>query len=104
MNVTTTATQRLTGAGIAAIGFPSATSGIVRLDLCDRPAANPTDVPDGFSGGNDVLATISGTNNPVTVAGTIVPGPGTWTVGMCVRNQHTSQLSENDYSTGWVTS
>ena len=95
--VTTTSTQRLTSAAmvpIATTGPPST----IKLDVCYQPGAGGAVNP--FSGGAFSFVAITQTRVAQSVAGTLVPGAGTWKVGACA--QTTTALDNNDFVNGYV--
>jgi hypothetical protein len=101
--VTTTASQRLTGAAEAALSSSTAsasTGQAVRFGLCYQPNTGGTVV--NFAGSNYSLGTVFPVQRTFAAAASVVPGAGTWTVGFCVRNSLSASLDNNDYVNGWV--
>jgi hypothetical protein len=95
--VTTTASQRMTAAAMV----PLATTGspqTIQLDLCYQPNAGGAINP--FSGAAYSLVGVTSTRHSQAVAGTVVPGAGTWKVGACV--QTAAGLDNNDFVNGYV--
>lgn len=99
--VTTAAGQRLTGASEAPIGLPSGSAAqTANVDLCYQPNAGGALI--NFSGGNYSIHRFVGERRAYTAVGTVVPGAGTWKVGMCVQNNGPAQISDNDFVNGYV--
>lgn len=100
--VTTTATQRLTGAAEAPMGLGvGATPQKGRVGICYQDSVNGGAVIN-FSGGNYSIHQFNVGRLPYSAAGTVLPGAGTWKVGLCVFNNNLAPLSDNDYSNGFV--
>jgi hypothetical protein len=98
VTVTTTATQRLTGSAMVPVGVTGAPQ-TIRLDLCyQQNAAGATVSP--FSGGSYALVTVTPTRTAQAVAGTVVPGAGSWHVGACALTA--VLLDSNDYVNGYI--
>ena len=95
--LTTNATQRLTAAAMVPIGLTGAPA-TIRLDVCFQPNAGGAVSP--FSGGNYSLVAVTAIRTSQGVAGTIVPGAGTWKVGACA--QTTAALDNNDFVNGYA--
>ena len=95
--LTTNATQRITAAAMVPIGLTGAPA-TIRLDVCFQPNAGGAVSP--FSGGNYSLVAVTAVRTSQGVAGTIVPGAGTWKVGACA--QTTAPLDNNDFVNGYV--
>lgn len=97
--VTTTATQRLVGSATGSVGIlAGGPLSDVDYGLCYRPSAGGTLT--NFS--TYVTAEVSTVRTPFGVASTVVPGAGTWTVGMCIRNRSTATIDDADWVNGWV--
>jgi hypothetical protein len=106
-NVTTTANQRITGTAVAQIGIlAGGTSATAAVDLCYRAAGGATLT--NFAGVNYIdHAVYAGLRYDYVASGSVIPGAGTWTVGLCVANgtgagPNLSALANNDYVNGWV--
>ena len=99
--VTTTALQRLTGSAVAPLGLPPG-SPVSRagVGLCFEP--QPGAGVANFTGANYVLQDIFAERRSYAAAGSVVPGAGTWRVGMCVRNTGSVPINTNDFVNGWV--
>ncbi len=98
--VTTTASQRLTGSAAAPLGL-AAGAQVAIIGLCYQPNA-------GGSLANFVSTSYSvhlvvAERRTYSASATVVPGAGTWRVGMCVSNYvGANAISNNDYVNGWV--
>jgi hypothetical protein len=103
VNVTTTASQRITGAAQAPLGTSTAGAASFSYDLCYRAAAT-SDPLTNFTGANYSDGQVSDTAGRLsfTAATSVVPGAGTWEVGYCVLNSGTIALDNNDVVNGWV--
>ncbi len=100
--VTTTATQRLTGAAEAPLGLATgsaATTGFV--GLCYQSTAAGS-VINNFVGGNYSVHRFVGGREAYPAVGTVVPGAGTYNVGYCVRNLGVTAITDNDWVNGYV--
>jgi hypothetical protein len=106
VQVTTTAGQRLTAAASAGLGTSSPTDAITfDVTLCYQPSGGGSLTR--FLGEDFVTvrapATFGGSTLPVSATATTVPGPGTWNVGLCVRNAPgLAALNFNSSVIGWV--
>jgi hypothetical protein len=93
--------QRITSSGSAVLGTTKASSTIDGA-ICVQPS------------GGGALIVLAGTLNyeevtasttriPFAVSATGTPGAGTWKVGVCVRNESSTEaLDSNDYSIGYA--
>jgi hypothetical protein len=98
--IVTEAGQRLTGVATAGLAHGTTlTWRRVDLDLCYQEGAQPLK---NFSGVDFVSPRVEQFADSLTAAGTVVPGAGSWTVGMCIRNNGVEALDENDRVDGWV--
>lgn len=99
--VTTTSSQRLTGAATASLGKSAAGSGQIGYGLCYQPNAGGPLV--NFVGGAYIIGQVDGSNvrRDYSAAATVVPGAGTWKVGFCV-GTNGFNLDANDFTNGWV--
>ncbi|HEY0134999.1 MAG TPA: hypothetical protein VGB85_12985, partial [Nannocystis sp.] len=97
--VTTTALQRLTGAATTSLGA-AANIPNVRVDLCYQP--NGGGVLTNFSGFAYVEHPFTVARVPYTAVGSVVPGAGTWKVGLCVYNPTATSINQTNYMNGWV--
>ena len=103
ISVTTTESQRITGAAQAPLGTTTAGIAVFRYDLCYRTAGT-TNIPVNFTGVNYSQGKVSDTAGVLsfTAAASVVPGAGIWEVGYCVWNTGTLDLNNNDYVNGWI--
>jgi hypothetical protein len=96
--VVTTATQRLTASAMV----PIATTGTpqkIELDICfQNKDTGGTLSP--FAVGGSSLVAVGASRISHAVAGTIVPGAGTWRVGACAQTK--VALDDNDFVNGYV--
>jgi hypothetical protein len=90
--VTTTATQRLTVAGSAALGANS--PAVVGIAICTQAPGGPVTRMDTAE-----LITVD-TRRVIPAVGSTVPGAGLWTVGACATT--TAALDNNHVTNGWV--
>jgi hypothetical protein len=94
--VTTTASQRLTGAAWGALSSTGAQQTFI-YGLCYQASTGGTIT--FFSPVNSTLTT---TTSTYADAASVVPGAGTWTVGYCVFNPGSSSLDRFYGENGWV--
>jgi hypothetical protein len=96
--VTTTTGQRLSASAMVPVGVTGAPV-TIKLDVCLQPnVAGGTVSP--FSGGNYSIVAVTATRTSQGVAGTTLPGAGTWRVGACAQTAAT--LDNNDFVNGYV--
>ncbi len=104
--VTTTAGQRLTATAVAPLGFGAgALPSTALVDVCYRPQAGGNLI--NFAAGNYAEHRFVAERRGYSAAGSVVPGAGTWLVGLCLANAtgagaNPSAISDNDYVNGWV--
>ena len=100
--VTTTATQRLTGAAEAPLALGMGLASTIKYGLCYQPTAGGDIV--NFMGEDYSTAQITATRIPWSAAATVVPGAGQWEVGFCLANNTPSMLtiSNTNWVNGWV--
>ncbi|MBI5090332.1 MAG: hypothetical protein HZB15_16150 [Actinobacteria bacterium] len=97
-SVTVAAGQRMTGSAMAPIGV-SAGAATVQLDLCYRTNGTSNALT-GFNGGEYSVVEVSTVRVSYAVTGTVVPGAGTWEVGVCgITN---ASLNDNNFVNGYV--
>src|SRR5690606_5269710 len=100
--VTVTGTQRLTGSAEVPLGLPAGsapTNGY--LGLCYQPTAGGSTIAN-FAGGNYSRHRFVAGRQTYAAAGTVVPGAGTYNLGVCVRNISATPITDNDFVNGWV--
>ena len=96
--VTTATGQRMSASVMVPLGVTGAPV-TIKLDVCYQPnVAGGTVNP--FSGGNYSIVAVTATRTSQGVAGTMVPGAGTWRVGACAQTAAT--LDNNDFVNGYV--
>ncbi len=99
--VTTTATQRLTGAAELPLGSTGAvvTGQYFDYGLCYQPSSGGT--IDNFTA-NYSSSRVYQDKRTFAAAASVVPGAGTWNVGFCVRNGFSYTFDLVDWVNGWV--
>lgn len=98
--VTTTETQRLTGAAQAPLALNSGGPTNFRYGLCF--ADNAGGALTNFVGGNYSIGEITTTRVSWAASASRVPGAGTWRVGFCVAAGTALTIADTDYVNGWV--
>ena len=100
--VTTTASQRLTGAAeVPLYSTPSTTGQSFDFGLCYQPSTGGT-ISD-FTGISDYsTAVVYPEKRSFAASASVVPGAGTWKVGFCVNNYWGSNSIGSDWVNGWV--
>lgn len=101
VTVTTSGMQRITGTVTAILGLNSSGSQPTDFGLCYRNTATPMATPTNFFGTNYLTVPVVLERRPYAVSATTVPGTGTFTVGMCIRNSGALAISSNDFANGW---
>ena len=116
VNVTTTATQSITGAVQAPLGIlpnfspfcsgastSSSCFAYFGYDLCYR-AAGSSAVLTNFTGSAHSIGEVGAVTGrgSFTAAASLIPGAGTWQVGYCVLNSGLYPLNNNDILNGWI--
>lgn len=84
----------------AVLGLSSGTASSVSLCACYQFSSGGTITP--FNLTNFSEAPITATRVPFSFSGAVVPGPGTYKVGACVRNNSGVALNSNDYYSGYI--
>jgi hypothetical protein len=100
--VTTSSTQRLTASamvpvGVSAVGGPSPQT--IELDVCYQPNVAGGSLTN-FSGPAYSIVAVTPTRTAQAVVATVVPGAGTWRVGVCAVTDFV--LDNNDFVNGYV--
>jgi hypothetical protein len=68
--------------------------------LCYRPTGNTTIT--NFVGASYIITEVDTTRNPRTVsASTTGLAAGSYDVGVCIRNNSTAVIDDNDFVNGW---
>ena len=92
--------QRITGSGVALLGTTSGNAVGVSVNLCFQLGAGAVNP---FYALSPPTSTINSGAPRVSFAasGTVVPGAGTYKVGICVQNDTAVSLNNNHYVNGW---
>ncbi len=116
VNVTTTATQRITGSAQAPLGIlpnmspfcsgastSSSCFAFFGYDLCYR-AAGSFGALINFTGSAHSIGEVGAVTarGSFTSAASVIPGEGTWQVGYCIMNSGVNPLMNNDIVNGWI--
>jgi hypothetical protein len=100
--VSTTEGQALVGSAEAPLGQSAVATYTIDVSMCyQSTAAGPQ--PLNIFGGdaNYSVVTLTHIGMSVSAAGAVIPGEGTWNVGMCAQNQFGTEVF-GDYVNGWV--
>ena len=101
--VSTAADQALVGSAEASIGQHADTEALVDVSMCYQSTEAGTQPLNIFGGGfNFSQVVLTQDLMPVPAAGAVIPGAGTWNVGMCVQNASVVNIDQNDFVNGWV--
>ncbi|MFT3771597.1 MAG: hypothetical protein QM820_39795 [Minicystis sp.] len=99
--VTTTGTQRLTASAEGAMGLVAGSPNQTAfVGVCYQPSAGGTITT--FVRGLFTIHRFGPQREAYPASGSVVPGAGTWNVGLCVYNSGATAITDNDYSNGWV--
>jgi Collagen triple helix repeat (20 copies) len=100
--VTTTASQRITGAAAVSLSSSVSTSGVsLDYNLCYQPSAG-SEVYD-FDGRDYSVASVYPNSRTFVAAASVVPGAGDWNVGFCAKNSNDNSIPiSTDWVYGWV--
>jgi hypothetical protein len=98
--IVTTASQRVTATAEAPLGLDTGGPQTARVGICYQPAAGGTIA--NFVGADYSIHVIYVERHSYSAVATRVFVAGTWNVGMCVRNNLSETISNNDYVNGWV--
>ena len=99
--VTTTASQRLTGAAEVPTLSAASTSGQSFVyGLCYQPSSGG--MLFNFAGSNYSTGRMYPEPRTFAAAASVVPGAGTWKVGFCVNNNSGANQIDTGYVNGWV--
>jgi hypothetical protein len=100
--VTTTASQRLTGSAEASLGLATGSAATLAfLGLCYQSTAAGSTITN-FVAGNYSIHRFTAGRQGYPAAATVVPGAGTYNVGFCILNQGATAITDNDYVNGYV--
>jgi hypothetical protein len=101
--VSTTSDQAVAGSAEASLGQNTATDDFVNVSMCyqsTEPGVQPLNI---FGGDfNYSVVDITQAEMSVSAAGAVMPGAGTWNVGMCVQVPTATDLNANDFVNGRV--
>jgi len=99
--VTTTASQRLTGAAVAQLASSASDTGqTFTYGLCYQLSTGGT--ISNFAGIHYMNGVVYPDLRAFAAAGSVVPGAGVWKVGFCVWNSNDNPINYTDYVNGWV--
>jgi len=99
--VTTATMRRITVTATAPLGLASgAPAGLADVGACYQAASGGPIT--NLLGGNFAQHAFTSVRTPYSVAASAVFGPNTYNVGMCVRNNGASAISNNNYVNGWA--
>ena len=100
--VATTATySRVVATAMAPLGYAAGSpAGFADLGMCFQPSAGG--VVKHFYGNNFSVHGFSAGRLPYTATGAVVLPPGSYLVGMCVRNNSSHAISNNNYVNGYA--
>ena len=93
-------TQKLVGSASVPLGLSSGGPAQVRLSWCYQPISGGT--PISFVGGNFMVAQVGTVRTSQAVSATVMPGPGTYRVGVAVLNSSGSVINNNDFLNAWL--
>ena len=98
---TTAAHPRVTSTASAALGYAAGSSpDFGDLGMCYRLASGGIVL--NFYGGNFTQHGFAGARQPYTATGSIVLTPGSFLVGLCVRNVSSKPINNNNYVNGYA--
>jgi Collagen triple helix repeat (20 copies) len=100
--VSTTTDQALAGSAAASLGQNDLTDLTVYVSMCYQSTAPGPQPLNIFAGDDYMLVDITQSDMSVSAAGAVIPGAGTWNVGMCVQNPGATNLDTNETVNGWV--
>ncbi len=99
--VTTTAIHsRVTGSVSASLGLNTGSPQFADVGMCHQPSAGGATT--NFVGSSFATNPFSTVRATYVVAATVALPPGTYKVGMCIRNNGSSTINNNNYASGWV--
>ena len=104
VDITTTASQKITGVVQAPLGTTTAGVADFGYDLCYRSAGTSDPLTNFTGAGGASFGEVSDTAGRLsfTAAASALPGEGSWEVGYCVMNSGAIDLDNNDLVNGWV--
>jgi hypothetical protein len=99
-STTTAATAAGQGlVGSAEVPLYGSGTGFMDYGLCYAPSTGGALT--NFVGGNYSTSSVTTARQVFSASAAVAPGAGTWTVGYCVRNRTTADIS-SDWVNGWV--
>lgn len=100
VTVVTTEAQRITASAVVALGLSwGSSSGTMMMDLCLQAPGGPLFY---FNPSSALIYRSVVGRFSYSATGSIVPGAGTWKVGLCMVNYGPSALNDNDWVNGWA--
>jgi hypothetical protein len=97
---TSSNSQKITGSGSAAIATSTGVATGVLTGLCYRVTGGST--ISNFANASYEIVEVGTTRTPVAVSASVTNlAPGTYDVGMCIRNTSAVVIDDNDYINGW---
>ena len=88
-------------AASAAMGYaPGSPEGLADVGMCYRPSGGGEAV--NFLGSFFIMEGFSGLRLPYSATATVVLPPGSYLVGMCVRNNSSRAITNNNYVNGYA--
>ncbi len=97
---TTANADRVTASAAAPMGLSSGTPQLADVGVCYQPAGGGPLT--NLYGGNFSQHQFTTVRATYAAAATKVLTPGTYSVGMCVRNNGINNIGNNNYANGWV--
>jgi hypothetical protein len=98
---TTAAHPRVSGTASASLGLQvGSPPGFADIGMCSQPV--PGSLVSNLVGSNFSTEHLTVDRVDFTASASVVMAAGTYKVGMCVRNNGTSTISNNNYVNGWV--
>ncbi len=98
---TTAAHPRITTTASAALGFATGSSpDFADLGMCYRLSSGGIVL--NFYGGSFTQHGFAGARQPYTATGTIALTPGSYLVGLCVRNRSSKPINNNNFVNGYA--
>ncbi len=97
---TTSDHARVTGSASASLGLNTGNNQFADVGFCHQPAAGG--VLTNFYGNQFSTSPFTTARATHAVAATVVLPPGSYKVGMCVRNNGASTINNNNIVNGWV--
>lgn len=98
--VVTETTPRVTGVASMSIGYlHTGDAGFVDVGMCWKQGNGAVT---NFAGAGYVTVRLTDQRDAVSASATVVLAPGTYSVGMCVRNNSAYRISNSSYVNGWV--